>query len=927
MSDVKIPSGGTTSVPFPQGSYDVAVSVPPRPTVSLVTDIGPPGTSIVWRGVWSAGTAYNVQDAVSHVGANAIVSSYICLQANTGQAPAEGTSTAYWGMLAQEGATGAQGLQGPPGAVGPPVPIHDEGSDLTVWTPQFVGAGTLSIQTVADSSVGGKVIRAAGYVGTVRAPLVPYDPGALYKVKFRVRQTVNPSVGGSAFYAGLEGVAADGVTPVNYTGANDRNQHYIAAVNVTLTVAGGWQEFVGYVKGVAATGSNTPCPGPSAPGRMHQNVRYIRPILYINHLTGNGTAEIDYVSLEIVPEPVTPLPLYDECGSLAEWVKFGGAGTVSVETVADSAVGGKVIRNVGGVSVVRMPLVPFDPTALYRVRLRIRQTVNEALAAIHAGIEGVGADGITLVNTTGANSRGGQHQILVSGTVPTVADGWLEYVAYVKGTAATGTALPPTTPSAPGKMHTNVRYIRPYYYTGWGGASGTGTAEIDYVSLEIVPEPATPLPLYDECGSLTEWVKFSGAGTASVANVADSAVGGNVIRCVGHVSFVRTAPTPYDPNALYRIKFRVRQTVDGAPNNGVYAGFEGIAANGTTLVNSTGADSHNGQHYMAASGALLTVAGGWQEFVGYVKGLAATGTTTPTPTPSAPGVMHQSTRYIRPYIQINYAGGTGTAEIDYVSLEIVPSDVVTADTAEIDFSGGTGGTPLSAALTGTRSGDWVVPAGVLAVGDVNQSTTRHLSLRVLAAADQYEGSIYAHPTSGALVVHLKKNTVEVNRFALQPDGSLVAIVGAVSRPIPFATYASVTTIVVTATDKASNAVTFPAGRFTQSPLVFTALNQGTPMMVTSFSSVVAGGATITARHMDAAAVSTTVNVNFFAVQMAPGAAPGLLALEPEGSAYVVTCHTEDCENGQIPITLHIVEEGIPVFCGVCGQPITDVVTP
>jgi hypothetical protein len=47
---------------------------------------------------------------------------------------------------------------------------------------------------------------------------------------------------------------------------------------------------------------------------------------------------------------------------------------------------------------------------------------------------------------------------------------------------------------------------------------------------------------------------------------------------------------------------------------------------------------------------------------------------------------------------------------------------------------------------------------------------------------------------------------------------------------------------------------------------------------------------------------------------------------------VVTCHTEECSNRDIPIELDLVlvdEEGVAsqvtdVICGVCGQPINDV---
>jgi len=56
---------------------------------------------IEWQGTYNAGTAYALNDAVVYNG-----SSFICIQAGTGQTPAVG-GTAYWDDLANKGADGA----------------------------------------------------------------------------------------------------------------------------------------------------------------------------------------------------------------------------------------------------------------------------------------------------------------------------------------------------------------------------------------------------------------------------------------------------------------------------------------------------------------------------------------------------------------------------------------------------------------------------------------------------------------------------------------------------------------------------------------------------------------------------------------------------------------------------------------------------
>jgi hypothetical protein len=313
-----------------------------------------------------------------------------------------------------------------------------------------------------------------------------------------------------------------------------------------------------------------------------------------------------------------------------------------------------------------------------------------------------------------------------------------------------------------------------------------------------------------------------------------------------------------------------------------------------------------------------------------VKGTAATGSFVAAPNPSAPGQMHMSTRYIRPYVQINYAAGDGTAEIDYVSLEIV--DQVANTSGEVTLSGdGTAGAPLSAALTGTRSGNWSVPAGDVFVGDGAQGAFRPVRILRNIGGKKYEVQLGLSILNGTgFMAGLLENDVGMASLVLDVTRQLWVndSVTSVARPIPFATHSQVVNFVVTATDRQSIAITFPAGRFTQPPHVFSTLNQGTPQLITAVSSVVVGGCTTTVRHIDAAVTTTSAPVYVLAMQMLPGAAPGLREIEPEGSAFVVTCHTEDCENDGIPVTLyHVGDEVIPVICGVCGQPITDVTTP
>lgn len=48
-------------------------------------------------------------------------------------------------------------------------------------------------------------------------------------------------------------------------------------------------------------------------------------------------------------------------------------------------------------------------------------------------------------------------------------------------------------------------------------------------------------------------------------------------------------------------------------------------------------------------------------------------------------------------------------------------------------------------------------------------------------------------------------------------------------------------------------------------------------------------------------------------------------MEPTLATFMVTCHTEGCTNAEITLELLALADSPSVMCGVCAQPITDVV--
>lgn len=181
---------------------------------------------------------------------------------------------------------------------------------------------------------------------------------------------------------------------------------------------------------------------------------------------------------------------------------------------------------------------------------------------------------------------------------------------------------------------------------------------------------------------VSQWQKYTGAGELTVVSASDAQSGSKILR-IGNNSgddsarVVHKAILPFDPNAIYRITIRARRT---AGSGTLFAGFAGVAADGTTLVNSSGANNADSQHYHAA----FNVAPGsaWTEWTGYTKGFGASaGTTAQAQAIASPGQMHPSVRYLRPYLLANYNGVAGITEVDLFKVEILTGEIQTHSTS------------------------------------------------------------------------------------------------------------------------------------------------------------------------------------------------------------------------------------------------------
>jgi hypothetical protein len=104
----------------------------------------------------------------------------------------------------------------------------------------------------------------------------------------------------------------------------------------------------------------------------------------------------------------------------------------------------------------------------------------------------------------------------------------------------------------------------------------------------------------------------------------------------------------------------------------------GLAADGVSFVNGSGASSLSSQFYVAANARALTAGGGWVTYTGYVKGTSASPVRAEAPNANAPAQLHSSVRYVTPILYCNYQAGTGMVELDMFAIEVVEAGGITA---------------------------------------------------------------------------------------------------------------------------------------------------------------------------------------------------------------------------------------------------------
>jgi len=175
--------------------------------------------------------------------------------------------------------------------------------------------------------------------------------------------------------------------------------------------------------------------------------------------------------------------------SITGWEVLLTGGYFEIKSSSEATFGGKIL-SVGNNSVsdelliAANLLIPFDPDRVYRIRARYRKPSSiYGSGPLHIGWLGIAGDGTTVVDINGGtSSSSNQHYHCVSNENP--PDTWTEKSGYTFGYGATNGTSAVGTPTSPGKMHPDVRYLRPLIHAHVGGTAGI--IYIDYFVVEVL---------------------------------------------------------------------------------------------------------------------------------------------------------------------------------------------------------------------------------------------------------------------------------------------------------------------------------------------------------------------------------------------------------------------------------------------------------
>jgi predicted phage tail protein len=187
---------------------------------------------------------------------------------------------------------------------------------------------------------------------------------------------------------------------------------------------------------------------------------------------------------------------YDDMGAdRAPWVVHSGSGTLTYGTGSGYPTAGRGLVLNGPAGARPADLIPFDRSKLYRVTARV--WTHTYTGGLYLGFVEFDSAKAVLGEAFPLANNVDQQGVVLGGA------GWVDIVAYIKGTdvaatnaagvTRTGTVATGTnnTIASPAKLINGTVWIKPSLYASW--PAGTGGIQVDMFRVEVVNEDAAAI--------------------------------------------------------------------------------------------------------------------------------------------------------------------------------------------------------------------------------------------------------------------------------------------------------------------------------------------------------------------------------------------------------------------------------------------------
>lgn len=184
--------------------------------------------------------------------------------------------------------------------------------------------------------------------------------------------------------------------------------------------------------------------------------------------------------------------------------------------------------------------------------------------------------------------------------------------------------------------------------------SPTGAIAKAVNTLQTAIDKVSVVSHYGMGGDKANWTNYSGDGEIYSGTV--MTFGNNAGD--DQVWYIRDENIPLDAGVVYKVTARVRNQTAG---NALYFGVAGVAADGTTFVNSSGANSYGSQFYLEN---YSTADSDYRIVTGYIG-------SNNTQLPKGGRNLPAAVKFFRPLIIANYPNMAGKVNIDYFNVDVV----------------------------------------------------------------------------------------------------------------------------------------------------------------------------------------------------------------------------------------------------------------